>query len=97
MGGSLDLPAGKPAHVRVEATGGAGFTLRILTEAGLAYENALDTSLAVVQVETAAGRFVRAELCRDFPAEWLPPNAPAGLDLRDWRFAISNPVYIQPA
>jgi hypothetical protein len=38
---------------------------------------------------------VRAEVVGDAPREMLPPNAPAGLDLRDWRWALSNPVYIE--
>jgi hypothetical protein len=47
-----------------------------------------------VEIEARAGLYLRAELVRDFPPEWLPPNAPPGLDLRQWRFAISNPVYL---
>jgi hypothetical protein len=40
-------------------------------------------------------RYLRAELVGDLSPDLLPADAPAGLDLREWRFAISNPIYIQ--
>ncbi len=96
MGQALSLPAGRPAHVAVEVTGGAGLTLRLLTEAGIVDETKLDSDRATVNVETTARRYIRAELVGDMPPEQLPDDAPAGLDRHNWRWALSNPIYIQP-
>jgi predicted metal-dependent phosphoesterase TrpH len=94
MGESLALPAGRAARVTVEVTAAAGQTLCLLTEAGVVHETRLDSGTATVTVEMTAGRFIRAELVADMPREQLPDGAPADLDLRRWRWALANPIYI---
>jgi predicted metal-dependent phosphoesterase TrpH len=97
MGGVLPVSAGETVHVRVEATGGEGFSLKIISEAGVIHEAMINSSPMVVEMDAEASLYLRAELVGDFPPEKLPANTPAGLDLRQWRFAISNPVYLRIA
>ena len=94
MGQALPLPPGEAARVTVAVSNGKGLTLQLITEAGVAHETLIDTPAATITVDVPAQRYLRAELTGDMPPDRLPPNAPAGLDLRHWRWALSNPVYI---
>jgi hypothetical protein len=95
MGEQLLLTENEAARLTVKVTGGVGFSLRVISESGVIHENRVAATPQEVQIEVPAERYLRAELVGDLQAEQLPPNAPSGLDLRDWRFAISNPIYIQ--
>ncbi|HEX6387260.1 MAG TPA: CehA/McbA family metallohydrolase, partial [Anaerolineae bacterium] len=95
MGEILSCQAGEPAHVTITVHNGAGYTLHLVTEAGIAHETTIRSNLATVSVNVPAKRYIRAELVGDMSPDRLPENAPAGLDLRQWRWALSNPVYIR--
>ena len=94
MGQALRLDAGREARVTVEAVGGDGLILRLATEAGVAHEEKVQGAAQRVVVTLPAERYIRAELVGDMAAEDLPPQAPADLDLRGWRWALTNPIYI---
>lgn len=95
MGEVLPLGRGEPARVTAAINNGAGLTLRLVTENGVAYEILIDSADAVISVDVTAGRYMRAELVGDMAPERLPAGAPPGLDLRQWRWALSNPVYVR--
>jgi hypothetical protein len=95
MGSVLPLHLGESAQVSVETIKAAGYSLRLLSEAGVIQETTITTSPETVRVNASAQRYLRAELVGDLSPDLLPADAPAGLDLREWRFAISNPIYIQ--
>jgi predicted metal-dependent phosphoesterase TrpH len=95
MGGKLPLRRAQPLQLTVAVLGGAGYSLRLITEKGVVHETPIDTTPASTNAEIMATRYVRAELVGDMPSELLPANAPEWLDLRGWRWAVSNPIYIQ--
>ena len=95
MGEMLPLSRGEPARVTVAISNGKGLTLQLLTETGVAAETVIDAPAAAITVDVPANRYIRAELVGDMPPDRLPANAPAGLDLRQWRWALSNPIYIR--
>ncbi|MFN8491349.1 MAG: CehA/McbA family metallohydrolase [Caldilineaceae bacterium] len=96
MGDVLKAPVGEPVNVTVEVTNGAGYTLRVLADGEVVQESAITHDAATVQMAVNARRYVRAEVVGDMAREQLPPEAPAALDLRGWRWALSNPVYVAP-
>lgn len=87
-------PQEQALQVSVEVVGGAGLALHLVTERGVVHRRLLQAEQETIQAQVAAQRYVRAELVGDMVPERLPPNAPVGLDLRDWRWALSNPIYI---
>jgi hypothetical protein len=95
MGDLLPVAAGQPIQIMVEVENGRGYTLRLIDERGVFQENVIDSNPAVVTGHIMSDRYVRAELVGDMPASQLPAGVPAGLDLREWRWCISNPVYIR--
>lgn len=94
MGDTLLVTGESPITVEVEIERGAGWALRIVADGQVAYDQPVGNDSGVVRCDVTATRYVRAELVGDTPPEILPPNAPAGIDLRDWRWALSNPIYI---
>jgi hypothetical protein len=95
MGEELPLAGGVAATVQVHIERGAGWTLRLIADGEVADEMLIKADQAVVQVGAMAGRYVRAELVGDAPREMLPDDIPPDLDLRGWRWALTNPVYIK--
>lgn len=90
---------GKPLQLTVMVMDGAGLILHVVTEAGVVQRRQLESEREAVTMTIRAQRYVRAELVGDMTPERLPPDAPnipEGLELRDWRWALSNPVYIEP-
>jgi hypothetical protein len=81
-------------EVKVEILGGQGKTLRLVADGEIAHEVSIEDEIATVKVDLTVQTYVRAELIGDMSAEHLPPGALAGLNLRDWRWALSNPVYV---
>jgi hypothetical protein len=92
--GQLLSPQVQPVRVTVGVAGGAGFALHLITEEGVVHKLLLGAEQQTITVEIAARRYIRAELVGDMSRERLPQIAPAGLDLREWRWALSNPIYI---
>ena len=95
MGGSLHVPPGVTITIQVEVEGGAGRQLRVIADGAVVAEVQITAAREVVRLSVAAERYVRVELAGDAPPDLLPPDAPAGIDLRDWRWALSNPIYIK--
>jgi hypothetical protein len=48
-----------------------------------------------VEVPIQVRRYVRAEIVGNQRPGDMPPDAPPGIDLRNWRWALSNPVYVR--
>ena len=94
MGETLVLAPGEPVRVTVEVERGSGLTLRLVSAEGIIHEVVLEREQETVVVELRAHVYVRAELIGDMPAERLPDNVPAGLELSGWRWALTNPVYL---
>lgn len=95
MGEELALAPGATAEVEVEVVRGAGWTLRLIADGAIVHETPITTDATTVRVALAARRYLRAELVGDARRDMLPPNAPTDLDLRAWRWALSNPIYIR--
>lgn len=88
---------GQPLQLTITVIGGAGFDLHLITEAGVVGRRAMHSERETVTTEVTAQRYIRAELVGDMTPDRLPPNSPdipEGLDLRGWRWALSNPVYV---
>ncbi len=93
MGGTVP-PAvgGLPLTVRVLA--GVGFELRLIADGEVVFRHPITQEGETVHPRVAVRRYVRAELVGDMPARLLPKGAPPDLDLRAWRWALSNPIYV---
>jgi hypothetical protein len=94
MGEQIQLPPDTPLDVAVQVEGGAGWRLRLIVDGAVAAETPITTASTVVHATVVVKRYVRAELLGDAPPAIVPPHAPPGLDLRDWRWALSNPIYV---
>lgn len=95
MGEELLLGWGRAAEVELDVERGTGWTLRLVVDGEVAREVSITTATATVHLTVAPERYLRAELVGDAPRELLPPNIPPGLELREWRWALSNPIYIR--
>jgi hypothetical protein len=80
-------------RVTVEIHSGRGRVLRLIADGEIAHEVSIEEETATVEVDLTVQAYVRAELIGDMPADQLPPNVPADLNLKGWRWALSNPVY----
>ena len=95
MGGTLRITSGSAINVEVQIERGAGWTLRLLVDCTLAHETPIAAATATVCHTLTATHYIRAELVGDAPPALIPPHAPPNLDLRDWRWALTNTVYIE--
>ena len=95
MGGVLPVESGEVVELTTNVWGGSGLRLRLVVDGAVAFEQPIDSDEAVSTARVRPQRYVRAELVGDFPAEQLPPQAPAGIDLRGWRWALTNPIYCE--
>jgi hypothetical protein len=94
MGATLDLQPGSRLEVELTIERGAHRTLRVIADGTPVHETLITDPSATVRVEVAVARYVRAELVGDIERDLLPDYAPQDLDLRDWRWALSNPIYV---
>jgi hypothetical protein len=97
MGEVLNLAPGAVAAVEVQVDRGSGWTLRLIADGRTAYEELITTDPAVVRVQVEADVYVRAELVGDAPRRILPDDIPPDINLHSWRWALSNPIYIERA
>ncbi|MCB0115571.1 MAG: CehA/McbA family metallohydrolase [Caldilineaceae bacterium] len=81
-------------RMRVEVLGGRGKTLHLIADGDSRFQAQIEDDETVIEAEVSVHRYVRAELVGDMAHEALPSTAPADLDLRDWRWALSNPIYV---
>ncbi len=96
MGESLPCVANDQIDVEVQIERGTGWTLRLIVDGEIAHTAPISAASATVRHTLAAQRYIRAELVGDAPPAIIPPHAPPDLDLREWRWALSNPIYIEP-
>jgi hypothetical protein len=94
MGQSLSLAADDVAEVEVQVEHGAGWMLRLIADGAVAAEALVTTSSATLRFSITARCYLRAELVGDAPQMLLPSNIPADLNLHEWCWALSNPIYI---
>jgi len=93
MGGALPVPAGAGVAVTATVWRGAGLVLRLIVDGAVAFEQTVDGDETRMTASVQPGRALRAELVGDLSPDRLPPNAPTGIDLRGWRWALTNPIY----
>ncbi|GIV77040.1 MAG: phosphoesterase [Litorilinea sp.] len=97
MGQSLPGQGGEaPVHFTVEVWGGQGRTLRLVADGRPALEQPIRQERAIVHASLPVARYMRAEVVGDMDPALLPVDAPP-VDLRGWRWALSNPIYITGA
>jgi hypothetical protein len=90
------LPAAElPATLHVEALvwRGQGLLLQLVADGEVVFAEPVLAEHVAISASVRAFRYVRAELVGDCPPERLPQGAPA-VDLRSWRWALSNPIYV---
>jgi hypothetical protein len=95
MGGELSLTPGTTVEVEAKIEGGGGWTLRLIADGALAHEALITTDQATVRTTVTANLYLYAELVGDVPQELVPDDTPADLDLRGWRWAVTNPIYMR--
>ncbi len=93
MGGVLPISSGETVEMTTTVQGGSGLLLRLIVDGAVAFEQLIDSTEVVSTASVQPRHYIRAEVVGDCPPELLPPQAPAGIDLRDWRWALTNPIY----
>lgn len=98
MGRHLSAPAGSTLTVTVTVTAGVGYTLQLVVDGAVRAQQAITADSAVLSFTFPATTYVRAELVGDLPLDALPAalrtELPANLERRGWRWALSNPIFI---
>lgn len=95
MGDVLPIESGETVAVTTTVWGGSGLLLRLIVDGAVAFEQPVDSDEASIATTLQPQIHIRAELVGDCPPELLPPQAPPGLDLRAWRWALTNPIYCE--
>lgn len=93
MGEGLSVSPDDIVEVTTTVQGGSGLLLRLVVDGAVAFEQPIDSDEAVYTAGIQPKRYLRAELVGDCPPERLPAQAPPNIDLRDWRWALTNPIY----
>jgi hypothetical protein len=96
MGEELAGTPGEPVQLLARVEHGAGWMLRCIADGAIAREISVQDDPAEFHIALAAETYVRAELVGDAPPEIIPENVPIPIDLRGWRWALTNPIYIRP-
>ena len=99
MGDILLARPQDPVRVSVEVIGGAGYRLDVIADGKTVFQQSIDEdtgqNATEVIAEVSCERYVRAELVADASPDLVPAEAPDDLDLSEWRWAVTNPVYIE--
>ncbi|MEZ4681237.1 MAG: CehA/McbA family metallohydrolase [Caldilineaceae bacterium] len=95
MGAVLPVAPGTTVAVSATVEAGAGYMLQFVVDGWPLAQELIRTTEQTVTITTPVTRYVRAELIGDLPAELLPADAPADLDARGWRWALSNPIFVE--
>lgn len=96
MGECLHMTRPLPAiEIEVAVWQGRGYQLQIIADGKVRATTAITDDEQRVHTSITAATYLRAELVGDMPAAQLPAAAPSDLELKGWRWALSNPVYIQ--
>ncbi|MEZ4866892.1 MAG: CehA/McbA family metallohydrolase [Caldilineaceae bacterium] len=98
MGETLQTD-GAPVTIEVttEVWRGQGYQLQLVADGQTVFTTAITATEAEIRTPVTAQHYVRAEVVGDAAPAQLPPQAPSHLDRRDWRWALSNPIYLQTA
>jgi hypothetical protein len=96
MGDELAVTPGESVQLLARVGHGVGWMLRCIADGAVACEIPVTSDPSEIRVTVTADTYVRAELVGDAPAEIIPEDVPLPIDLRGWRWALTNPVYIRP-
>ncbi len=99
MGDVLTLAKGDAATVTVTVQNGIGYTLQLVADGQVQVQQPLSSAQEVLTFTVPATTYLRAELIGDIVAAQLPiesqSDLPANLDRRNWRWALSNPIFLK--
>lgn len=95
MGASICVQADESLTVTATVIDGVGYTLHFVVDGQQQDGRPINTANQRHALTATVQRYVRAELVGDLPAEQVPPDAPVDLDRRNWRWALSNPIFVQ--
>lgn len=98
MGQQLLVPVGSTLTATVTVTAGVGYTLQLIVDGAVWAQEPITTDPALLSFTFPATTYLRAELVGDLPLAALPvalrTELPATLDRRGWRWALSNPIFV---
>lgn len=95
MGGVLPTAQDDKIALTVHLTDAGGYRLDVIADGAVIAEATVDPGVTELHFAVRAQRYVRCELVGDMSRNALPPTVPAAIDLRDWRWAMSNPIYLR--
>ncbi|MEZ4735202.1 MAG: CehA/McbA family metallohydrolase [Caldilineaceae bacterium] len=98
MGETLPSPTdSSTVMLTVQIWHGAGYELQMIVDGNVALTAAITADETLIEMHLPVSTYVRAEVVGNMPADQLPPQALQGLALHGWRWALSNPIYLQRA
>ena len=97
MGETLHLEREETVSVTVRVEGGMGHALHIIADGEVVHASALVAPSTQIAIPIRGQQYVRAEIVGDPNPDALPADVPDHIDLREWRWALSNPVYLRRA
>ncbi|MCB0063338.1 MAG: CehA/McbA family metallohydrolase, partial [Caldilineaceae bacterium] len=81
-------------QVTITVWRGAGYDVQIIVDGQVAKRLSLQEAEQQITVPVQARTYIRAEVIGDPPAALIPDDAPSDLNRHDWRWALSNPIFI---
>ncbi len=94
MGETLALPAAAPVTVRVTVWNGVGLTLQLIVDGQVEATQQIEAADEEIIFTASPQIYVRAELVGDVAPAERPENLSVDVDWRGWRWALSNPIFI---
>ena len=95
MGGTLALSPGEDVALSVNVVDGSGYRLRVIADGLMVEEHTVSTTPTEFRLVVSASIYIRCELVADISPEQLPQGVPKNVNLRDWRWALTNPIYLK--
>ena len=95
MGAALAAAPEERVALTVSVIDGSGYRLRVIADGATVEERDVTGERVQLEMSIAASTYIRCELVADMPRENLPVDIAHVPDLRDWRWALSNPIYLQ--